>query len=437
MACGPAGSRRERGEAATVTGRYNRAFAVSFECMAEISLTQVSVAADALRGDAPFVLTTTFEVHDAVAFEVDVSIDIVPADNGPALAHAQLRAGGWDVSWLPRGRYEVHALAARIDLPAGHYIAHVALWHQDAGTTLKAGGAAIAFEVSDGGTGDAPLLSWQLRTLEGAPIDALAWRRGPTDWFYKHFDHAARTITSYLLGDSPQLKGRILDVGCGDGITDLGIALRWKPLQLVGIDPFRGYERLPEILRGAHLPIDPLPDCLSFQPDSANAIPFPDDHFDVVLSWGSLEHIVGGYAQALSEIRRVLKPGGLLMAHPGLYYSDVGNHLGEFRFAQEEPYVHLKRPRDWLRERILASEPERMDRSGDVATPAQYWQWFTELNPITVAGFERELRELGFEPWRVALRTHDRVEYTPELQGHSFVDLAVGELYVSACNRKR
>ncbi len=78
-----------------------------------------------------------------------------------------------------------------------------------------------------------------------------------------------------------------------------------------------------------------------------------------------------------------------------------------------------------------------MDRSGDVATPADYWQWFTELNPIIVSRFERELRDLGFEPWRVALRTHDRVDYTPELQRYSFVDLAVGELYVSAYNRKR
>ena len=78
-----------------------------------------------------------------------------------------------------------------------------------------------------------------------------------------------------------------------------------------------------------------------------------------------------------------------------------------------------------------------MDRSGDHATAAQYWQWFTELNPITVLAFERELRELDFEPWRVALRTHDRVDYTAELQNYSFVDLAVGELYVSAYNRKR
>jgi SAM-dependent methyltransferase len=406
--------------------------------MIDLSLVRASLASTTLGADTPFALVVHFSVDSVVVFDVDVSIDIVEVETGTNVARAQLAAAGWDVSWLPRGDYEVHALAARSGLRQGRYVAHVALWHRDGGTAVKAAEAAVPFVVEAVGSGEGPSLAWQLQSREGTtPIEALSWKRGAADWFFKHFDHAARTTVSYLLGDSPLLKGRILDVGCGDGITDLGIALRQKPQELIGIDPFRGYERLPEILKRAHLPIERLPDNLRFLPEGANAIPFPDDHFDVVLSWGSLEHIVGGYAQALTEIRRVLRPGGLLMAHPGLYFSDVGNHLGEFRFAQEEPHVHLKRPHDWLREQVLNGEPERMDRSGDYATPAQYWQWFTELNPITVSGFERELRELGFEPWRIAVRTHDRVEYTAELQNYSFVDLAVGELYVSAYNRKR
>jgi hypothetical protein len=77
-----------------------------------------------------------------------------------------------------------------------------------------------------------------------------------------------------------------------------------------------------------------------------------------------------------------------------------------------------------------------MDRAGHVATPAEYWQWFTELNRIGVGEFERELRALGFEPWRVALRSSDLVEYTPELQRYPMQDLATVELYLSAWNRK-
>jgi SAM-dependent methyltransferase len=405
--------------------------------MPDLSLLRSSIT-QAFLADTPFTLALAFEVGASIVFDVDVSLDLFDEGTGEQVMHAQLAAAGWDVSWLPRGSYEVHAFAARSGLPVGLYRAELALWHRDAGAVCKQGQTSLAFEVAAASGTGGPRLSWQLDSLPGtAPLDALSWRRGAGDWFFKHFDHAARTTASYLLGDSPLLKGRILDVGCGDGITDLGIALRRKPELLVGIDPFRGYERLPEILARAQVHLDEFPACLQFRPESANELPFADDSFDVVLSWGSLEHIAGGYARALEEIRRVLRPDGLLMVHPGLFYSDVGNHLGEFRFAQEEPYVHLKRPREWLRERVLAGEPVRMDRSGDIATPAQYWQWFTELNRITVGGFERELRELGFEPWRVALRTHDRVDYTPELLPYTFVDLAVGELYLSAWNRKR
>jgi SAM-dependent methyltransferase len=400
--------------------------------MADLSFTKVACAstADSLIVDAEISLRTL------LAFDVDVSLDLRDA-SGNLVAHSQLSTGGWDVSWLPQGSYTVRALSAQSDVPAGHYFVELALWSREADEISKLDSSCVALQIGATARTGPLTFAWHLASCGSTPkVSELSWRKGAGDWFYKHFDHAARTTCSYMLGDSPLLRGRILDVGCGDGITDLGIALRWRPELLVGIDPFRGYERLPQIMESARLPLRELPACLRFQPDSANALPFPDDDFDVVVSWGSLEHIAGGYAQALREIRRVLRPGGLLMVHPGLFYSDIGNHLGEFAFAREEPYVHLKRSREWLRERIMASEPDRMDRCGDTATSAEYWRWFTELNQITVGGFEKELRDLDFEPWRVALRTHDRVEYTPALQGYSFVDLAAGELYVSAYNRK-
>lgn len=407
--------------------------------MSDLILGEVAFGdgAGVRRSEAPVVVAVPFEVVVPVAFDVDVSIELHDAAGAQAL-RGQLRANGWDVSWLPRGRYRCHVLAPRLDLPDGDYTLHVALWHHEAGVHRKAAATALPLRIEGAAAAHAgPRFAWQLESEPGTlPLDALSWRRGPDDWFYKHFDHAARTVASYMLGDSPLLKGRILDVGCGDGITDLGLAARWRPIELVGIDPFRGYERLPGILGAAHFPSDAVPPSLRFLPADANAIPFEDDHFDVVVSWGSLEHIVGGYERALAEIRRVLRRDGLLFAHPGLYYSDIGNHLGEFAFARAEPYVHLKRPREALRELVLSSKPDYIDRAGEFATPEQYWQWHTELNPITVADFEAKLRGAGFEPWRVALRTHDRVDYTPELQRHSFVDLAVGELYVSAWNRK-
>ena len=362
--------------------------------MTHLVLSDATLSATTISAGQPCVLTVRFAVESPIAFDIDVSVDIFDA-NGAQLTHAQMRSDGLNCHWLPRGRYRGRAIAAECDLPPGRYVAHVALWHRDEGAEHKAGAAALAFEVTEG-SGAGPRWMWQLDGESGTSIDHLPWRLGADDWFFKHFDHSATTIVTYLLGDSPLLKGRILDVGCGDGITDLGIAMRTKPKEFVGVDPFRGFDRLPDILRERNLPLDWIPSTLRFMPADANALPFPDNSFDVVLSWGSMEHIAGGYLKALDEIQRVLRPDGLLMIAPGLFFSDIGNHLGEFRFAREEPYVHLKRSREWIREQIMKSEITYMDRAGDDASPEQYYQWFTELNPITVPDFEQELRKRRF-----------------------------------------
>ena len=90
-----------------------------------------------------------------------------------------------------------------------------------------------------------------------------------------------------------------------------------------------------------------------------------------------------------------------------------------------------------MKKAVLKTKPDLIDRAGHDADAVQYWQWYKELNPIRVMDFEQELRALGFEPWRVALRTSDVIEYTPELQEHSLQDLATEELYLSAWNRKK
>ncbi|MCB1610101.1 MAG: hypothetical protein KDI71_24340, partial [Xanthomonadales bacterium] len=120
--------------------------------------------------------------------------------------------------------------------------------------------------------------------------------------------------------------------------------------------------------------------------------------------------------------------------HPGLYYSNYGHHLGEFC---SEPFFHLTMPEAELKELVLNTPPSYIDRAGEFATPAQYWQWYKELNPITVTSFEAELRALDFEFYRAAVRTEELIEYSPALQRYPIADLATLELYLSCYNRKQ
>lgn len=338
------------------------------------------------------------------------------------------------LGWLPRGSYRVRAFLPGT-LGAGAYRFSVEAHHREALADATAARLEGGFSIAGPAAAPGDALAWAVETVApGVAVENLSWKRGHADWFFRHFDHASATAVSYMLADSPKLRGRILDVGCGDGITALGVALRTGCEELVAIDPFRGFDRLPEILAANHLPPDAIPKRVKYLGEDANFLPFADDSFDVVISWAAVEHFAGGYLQALREMKRVLKPDGLLFIHPGLYYCNAGHHLAEYC---TEPFFHLRKTREQIREIVFTARANYEDRAGETPTPEQHWQWFNELNPITVTRFEQELRALEFEPWRVAIRTEGMVEYTPETLAYPMQDLAINELYVSCINRKK
>ncbi len=363
---------------------------------------------------------------------------LLSAGDGQARFTRWLGQDGWDIAWLPRGHYRLSWHCSSFAVPAGDWRLKFVMYQKQGGQNLVLDQADIALKVLPGNgrvLDGHPPAHWSLVGAEGSPdVEKLAWRQGLGNWFHRHFDHAARVIASYMLGDSPLLRGRILDVGCGDGITDLGLLARCNPQSLVGIDPFRGFERLPQILKEQQIPQEVLADPrLRFEAADGNHLPFADDSFDVVVSWGSLEHIAGGHRQTLREIKRVLRDGGLFFLHPGLYYSNRGHHLWEF---SREPFLHLTRSEEELRDLVLNTPMQYEDRAGEFSEPAQYWQWYLELNRITVSSIENELRVLDFDFWRAAVRAEDRIEYTAALQSYPILDLAVCELYLSCINRK-
>lgn len=99
----------------------------------------------------------------------------------------------------------------------------------------------------------------------------------------------------------------VLDIGCGGGVDTLVAAMMVAPKgKVVDIDT------VPEMLERARRNLrETTFENVTFQEASAEALPFTDDTFDVVISNGVF-NLIPDKAKALQEVFRVLKPNGRL-----------------------------------------------------------------------------------------------------------------------------
>lgn len=106
----------------------------------------------------------------------------------------------------------------------------------------------------------------------------------------------------------------VLDVGCGRGLMLTGAARRLDGGMVVGIDVWNEGDQTgssaSSALRNAEL--EGVRNRVEVKEADARSIPFPDDHFDVVLSSLVIHNIKGKQerGRALREMMRVTKPGG-------------------------------------------------------------------------------------------------------------------------------
>ena len=119
-----------------------------------------------------------------------------------------------------------------------------------------------------------------------------------------------------------EVKGRLLDVGCGYGFTARTLAKERTDLEVYGID--RDKKRIFEAKR--------YKEGVNFQVADAQKIPFKDKYFSAVMSLEVLEH-VDDPRKVLNEINRVLKPGGIfflttpLEGEPSNFYGFFYKHF--------------------------------------------------------------------------------------------------------------
>jgi SAM-dependent methyltransferase len=240
-------------------------------------------------------------------------------------------------------------------------------------------------------------------------------------WFSEHFDQAADQVLAFLGDDGISLEGRrVADVGCGDGIIDLGLALKGKPAELVGFDLMDVDTE--GLLRSAATAgvAESLPESLHFERSQPVFLPAPDDHFDIVVSWSVFEH-VDDPVGLLREVRRVLSSDGVLFVQLWPFYaSEHGGHLW--------PHYGGGYPHELRRDEQILGEIEG-ERATDPRRSAE--DEFRSLNRITLDDLHRALLVNHFAVAKLELLTH-AVHIPRELAHRPLADLGVSGIKLLA-----
>lgn len=158
------------------------------------------------------------------------------------------------------------------------------------------------------------------------PAAAAAAAPAPSDEVYTHGHHesvlrshtwrTAENSAGYLLGVlRPGME--LLDIGCGPGTITLDLAARVAPGRAVGVDREAQIIEEAEALRSERKIGN-----ASFEVGDVYGLEFADDSFDVVHAHQVLQHLRDPVA-ALTEMRRVLRPGGYLAVRDSDYGAKI------------------------------------------------------------------------------------------------------------------
>ncbi len=165
---------------------------------------------------------------------------------------------------------------------------------------------------------------------------------GPQRDFWWNRDFLDLMAARWRLREASSLA----DIGCGQGHwSRLLYPYLQAPARLVGID--REQKWVSEAARNFHRAFPEVPSELhTFVQGDATKIPLPDDSFDAVTCQTVLMHLERPL-EALREMVRVLRPGGLLVcAEP----NNLWNYLSFTSLTADEPNeVLIQRFEFWLR----------------------------------------------------------------------------------------
>ncbi|TGJ87660.1 hypothetical protein E0Z10_g1092 [Xylaria hypoxylon] len=144
-----------------------------------------------------------------------------------------------------------------------------------------------------------------------------------------HEKRTAESSASFLI---PHIKktDHILDVGCGSGTITTGFTKYAHEGVIIGLDMSTEIlERAKKLADEASVPTEG-PGSVRFEHGNVlEGLPYPDDTFDIVYCSQVLGHMPppDQPRQALVEMRRVLKPGGIMASRTGAFSVFYPTHL--------------------------------------------------------------------------------------------------------------
>jgi ubiquinone/menaquinone biosynthesis C-methylase UbiE len=172
-------------------------------------------------------------------------------------------------------------------------------------------------------------------------------------WLQRHYE-ARRFLTMAV----PATAGRALEIGCGRGV---GVEIILDKFGAATVDAF---DLDPRMIERAQKRLVQRRDRVKLWVGDASQIDAPDASYDTVFNFGIVHHIPD-WRKAVTEVHRVLKPGGRFyceevlrnfIAHP--VWRRLLDHPQEDRFDHEQFKTYL-------------------EKAGFAATAdAVLWNWF-------------------------------------------------------------